>query len=105
MYIVLGFSKRDGRAIIDRYKSPEELRDIFVVNRVKRSGLLFVFRETSLRDPLGFQLVTFDLKTVSGKRSGRSRKPTAEYTIIKKYLLSKLCARVDMSTYVCPEHE
>lgn len=106
-YIVIGFSKRDSRAIIGRYKSPDELRDVFVADRVKRSvkrsSLLFVFRETSLGDREAFRLVTFDLKSVSGKRSGRERKPTAEYTAIKRYMLFKLCAWVDMSTYICPE--
>ena len=109
MYIVLGFSRKDSRAIIGRYKSPDELRDIFVVDAVKRgvrrSSLLYVFQETTSQDPLAWYLVTFDLKTVSGKRSGKPRKPTVEYSVIKEYMLFRSCAHVDMTTYICPEHE
>jgi len=109
MYIILGFSKKDSRAIIGRYKSPEELRDIFVVDTVKRSirrsSLLYVFQETTPENQLAWYLVTFDLKTVSGKRSGKLRKPTTEYSVIKEYMFFRGCAHVDMTTYICPEQE
>jgi hypothetical protein len=109
VYIVLGFSKKSSKAIIGRYKSPDELRDIFVVDVVKRSvrrsSRLYVFQETTPEDPLAWYLVTFDLRTVSGKRSNKPRKPTIEYSAIKEHMLFRACAHVDMSTYICPEHE
>lgn len=109
LFIVLGFTstKRDSRAIIGRYKSSEELRDIYTTNIVKRgaikSNYIFIFKQVE-SGSIAWFLVSFDIKNVTSKKSGKLRKPTKEYSKIKKHMLSKLCAYVDMSTYICPEN-
>jgi hypothetical protein len=110
VFIVLGLTstKRDSRAILGRnqYKSLEELRDIYAVNRLRRGVLkserIYVFRVVDSNQDSWF-LVSFDIKRALGKRSGKYRKPTREYSAVKEYMYSNLCGRVDMSTYICPE--
>jgi len=102
MFIVLGLTEKikSSKRIIQRYKTEEELRDIFKVDRLRRvARKLLVFRVVG--EPAKWYLVSFDLKQVKKKKGGY-RIPTKEYSIIKDVAYWNMCARVDNSTYVCP---
>jgi len=100
MFIVLGLTEKikSSKRIIQRYKSEEELRDIFKVDRLRR-GRLLVFRVVN--EPAKWYLISFDIKQVR-KKGGGYRLPTKEYTVIKEAAFWNMCARVDNSTYICP---
>jgi hypothetical protein len=115
-YIALGFtSGRCSIELIDRYKSSEELRDIFVLNEdhfsraVRRKLYIFEVCEKPRAECL--HLISFDIKLVkliNPQRAGRGfRKPSHEYTEIKEMMYYSLCLGgmhvLDNSTYICFE--
>jgi len=95
-YIALGRSPRDSRPLLKRYKSPHEIRDIFVLDGLRlRSGEIYYFYEASESwMPIAFYLISFDIEGHESKA----------YSIIKEDMMFNACAYVDLSTYVCP-HE
>ena len=103
-FVVLGRTAglRSSRRIIGRYKSEEELRDVFEVSRLNRHARrLLVFRVVEPGDD-AWHLVSFDIRGVVGRRSGRVRRATKEYSVIKQGMFWSLCGRIDNSTYICP---
>ena len=102
-----GFSSR---RFIGRYKSLEELRDVFKLDRLTSavSRRLYIFEECEASEECMW-LVSFDIKLVKVRRPSRSsrlyREPSHEYSEIKKMMYSALCGSVDMSTYICFEDE
>ena len=97
---------KTSKRLIGRYKSEEELRDIFEADKLRKPARrkLLVFRIVDVNDSNAWFLVSFDIKEVVGKKTGIPRKATKEYTIIKEYaLLNCLCGWIDNSTYICPE--
>ena len=115
-YIVLGFTA--GRCSIDlinRYKGPEELRDIFIMSqellgRAARRRL-YIFEVCEELRPECLYLISFDIKLVKPINTQRarreSRKPSHEYTEIKEMMYYSLCLGgkdvLDNSTYICFE--
>lgn len=104
-FIVVGRTEpfRTSKNISGRYKSQEELRDVHFVDRVrgKVARKLLVFRAAE-GDPDALYLISFDIPKVR-KRDGGLRKPSREYSAIAEGMLERLCARIDNSTYLCPE--
>jgi len=104
-YIVVGLTRglRSSKPILYRYKRPDEVRDVFAVNRLTRAARdLYVFEVVEQPDEDSWYLVTFDIKYVYGKRTTQRRKPTKEYSEIKEAMHSQCCGRIDSSTYICP---
>jgi hypothetical protein len=106
-FIAVGWTRGlSSRRFTGRYKSLEELRDVLKLDRLTSSASrrLYLFEECPPSESC-LWLLSFDIKLVRVKRSGRSsepyRKPSHEYTIIKEMLYSRLCGSIDMSTYVC----
>jgi hypothetical protein len=102
-YLVLGRTR--GRAsvhLIGRYKSGEDVRDVFTTTGIPRSKRLelYVFEIVDAARPedLVWHIITFDISTARG-----GRRAGYEYSYIKDMLLLRLCASIDSSTYVCPE--
>jgi len=117
-YIIVGETSpaTTSRVIIGRSKGPEELRDVFyvfsdpemfraVLGIRRYGGRAYVFRvlDDSAADP--WFLVSFDVKYVYGRKSGRKRYATYEYTLIREAMFFSLCGAVDNSTYICPEDD
>jgi hypothetical protein len=109
-FIVLGFTQGlSSRAIIGRYKSEEELRDVFLTDRLSKAARkLYVF-ETCGELHSCLWVVSFDVKLVRVKDPRRSggklyTKPSHIYTVIKESMLTYLCGHVDASTYICGEN-
>jgi hypothetical protein len=98
------------RRFIGRYKSLEELRDVFRLDRLTSavSRRLYLFKECEVSEECMW-LISFDIKLVKVRRPDRSsrlyREPSHEYSIIKEMMYSRLCGSVDMSTYICFENE
>jgi hypothetical protein len=102
-YLVLGRTR--GRAsvhLIGRYKSGEDVRDVFTTTGIPRSKRLelYVFEIVDAARPedLVWHIITFDISRARG-----GRRAGYEYSYIKDMLLLRLCASIDSSTYVCPE--
>jgi len=94
-YVALGRSPRDSRSVLRRYKGSGELRDIFVMDRLRMgSGGLYYFYE-AVGDwlPIAFYLVSFDIGGYEPK----------VYSRVKARMMFNACAHVDLSTYICPE--
>jgi hypothetical protein len=111
VFIAVGWTRGlSSRRFTGRYKSLEELRDVLRLDRLTSasSRRLYLFEECSPSESC-LWLLSFDIKLVKVKRSGRSskpyRKPSHEYTILKEMLYSRLCGPIDMSTYICFEDE
>jgi len=105
-FIVLGYTEsvRTSKRIMGRYKSEEELRDVFKVSRLrKQARRLLVFKVVDVIDEDTWYLISFDIKEVIGRKTGLPRKATKEYTIIKEGMFWNLCGRIDNSTYICPK--
>jgi hypothetical protein len=121
-FVVLGRTRgRRSVELIGRYKSGEDLRDVFKLseNGVGRAARrdLYIFEVCRLEDPSCLWLVTFDLKLVRVrdptriKSSSRVveiggklyRKPSQEYSDVKEIMFENLCGSIDMSTYICFE--
>ena len=108
MYVVFGSTAhRSSRELIGRYKTVEDLRDVFEVEKLSKfAKRLYVF-EVCRPDEDCLYLITFDIKEVKvrdPKRNGkRTRKPTHEYLEIKEMMFLRLCGSVDYSTYICFE--
>jgi len=110
-YVVLGLTEgMCSKSLIGRYKSVEDLRDVFNVNprvasKVGRKPLIYVFEECRPGESGCVYLISFDIVLVRvsnpAKASRPVRRPSHEYSEIKEMLLSKLCGSVDLSTYVC----
>jgi hypothetical protein len=110
-FIAVGWTRGlSSRRFTGRYKSLEELRDVFRLGRLTSASArrLYLFEECSPSESC-LWLLSFDIKLVKVKRSGGSskpyRKPSHEYTIVKETLYSRLCGPVDMSTYICFDDE
>jgi len=111
-FIVIGFTQGlSSRAIIGRYKSEEELRDVFLADRLSKAARrLYIFevcRATEAHSCLW--LVSFDVKLVRVKDPRRAggksyAKPSHIYTELKETMLTYLCGHVDASTYICGEN-
>ena len=106
-FIVLGKTAELGssKRIIYRYKSEDELRDIFITNKMTKKALkeLLIFKVVSVDDLDTWYLISFDIKEVIGRKSGKRRRATKEYTVIKEHMFFDLCGKIDNSTYICPE--
>jgi hypothetical protein len=101
LYIIIGRTHRfrDSRVVIGKFKDlSRELQDVFVTEKirrgVKRESEVYVFRVVE-NDPLAWFLISFDIKA--------PRRPGYEYTVVMREMFFNLCARVDRSTYICPE--
>jgi hypothetical protein len=102
LYIIIGRTHRfrDSRVIIGKLKDlSHELQDVFVTEKIRRGvrrreSEVYVFRVVE-NDPLAWFFISFDIKA--------PKKPGYEYTIIMREMFFNLCARVDRSTYICPE--
>jgi len=99
------------RAIIGRYKSEEELRDVFLADRLskatRRLHIFEVCRPAEAHSCLW--VVSFDVKLVrvrDPRRAGGKlyTKPSHIYTDLKEAMLTYLCGHVDASTYICGEN-
>jgi hypothetical protein len=99
------------RAIIGRYKSEEELRDVFLADRLskatRRLHIFGVCRPAEAHSCLW--VVSFDVKLVrvrDPRRAGGKlyTKPSHIYTDLKEAMLTYLCGHVDASTYICGEN-
>jgi hypothetical protein len=111
-FVVLGFTEGlSSRAIIGRYKSEEELRDVFLADRLSKAARrLYIFevcRPTEAHSCLW--VVSFDVKLVrvrDPRRTGGKSytKPSHIYTELKESMLTYLCGHVDASTYICGEN-
>ena len=114
-YVVLGDTSNLGSSVvlIRRYKTVEDLRDIFTGDdSVARRALkhrekgIFVFEECR-RDEDCLFLISFDIKSVRTRRGTKSgsttRKPSHEYSEIMDMLYTNLCGSVDLSTYICAD--
>jgi len=105
-YIVLGGTStiKSSRRIIGRYKDVTELRDVFEVTRLRKPARrLLIFEVVDVIDDDTWYLISFDIKEVIGRKTGRPRVATKEYSIIKDRMYWCLCGRIDNSSYVCPE--
>jgi hypothetical protein len=102
LYIIIGRTHRfrDSRVVIGKFKDlSRELQDVFVAEKIRRGVRrreqeVYVFRAVE-NDPLAWFFVSFDIKA--------PKKPGYEYTVIMREMFFNLCARVDRSTYICPE--
>ncbi|MCC6004325.1 MAG: hypothetical protein LM590_08285 [Thermofilum sp.] len=110
-FIAVGWTRGlSSRRFTGRYKSLEELRDVLKLDRLTSSASrrLYSFKECEASEGC-LWLLSFDIKFVKIKRSGRSskpyRKPSHEYTFVKEMMYSRLCGPVDMSTYACFDDE
>jgi len=104
-FIVLGETEgvKTSKRIIGRYKSYEELRDVFETSKLtKPARKLLVFRVADPGEEDAWYLVSFDIGKVVGPRSG-VRRATKEYSVIKYLMWWSLCGRIDNSTYICPD--
>jgi len=106
-FIAVGWTRGlSSRRFTGRYKGLDELRDVLRLDRLTSatSRRLYLFEECSPSESC-LWLLSFDIKLVKVKRSGRSskpyRKPSHEYTVLKEMLYSRLCGPIDMSTYIC----
>jgi len=107
MFIVLGRTEglRSSVRIIGRYKSEDELRDIFLTDRLRKPvrrpprhcSEIYVFKVVDEDDEDTWYLVSFDIS-----RHDLGRKPSKEYTIVKESMLLRFCIHIDFSTYLCP---
>jgi hypothetical protein len=111
-FVVLGFTQGlSSRAIIGRYKSEEELRDVFLADRLSKAARrLYVF-EVCRPDEVSkcLWVVSFDVKLVKVRDPRRAggklyTKPSHIYTDLKEAMLTYLCGHVDASTYICGEN-
>jgi uncharacterized UPF0160 family protein len=121
-FVVLGRTRgRRSVELIGRYKSGEDLRDVFKLgeNGVGRAARrdLYIFEVCRLEDPGCLWLVTFDLKLVRVRDPTRIRnrdrvvevggklyrRPSQEYSDVKEIMFENLCGSIDMSTYICFE--
>ena len=105
-FIVLGGTStiKSSRRIIGRYKDVTELRDVFEVTGLRKPARrLLIFEVVDSPDDDTWYLISFDIKEVIGRKTGRPRAATKEYSIIKDRMYWCLCGRIDNSTYVCPE--
>ena len=102
LYIIIGRTHRfrDSRVVIGKFKDlSRELQDVYVAEKIRRGVRrreqdVYVFRVVE-NDPLAWFFVSFDIKA--------PKKPGYEYTVIMREMFFNLCARVDRSTYICPE--
>ncbi len=102
LYIIIGKTHRfrDSRVVIGKFKDlSRELQDVFVAEKIRRGvrrreSEIYVYRVVE-NDPLAWFFVSFDIKA--------PKKPGYEYTVIMREMFFNLCARVDRSTYICPE--
>ena len=109
--MVLGFTQgMCSKPLIGRYKSVEDLRDVFSVDprvavKVGRKPLIYVFEECRPGERGCIYLISFDIVLVRvanpAKSSRPVRRPSHEYSEIREMMLSKICGSVDLSTYVC----
>jgi hypothetical protein len=111
VFIAVGWTRGfSSRRFTGRYKSLEELRDVLRLGRLTSASArrLYLFEECETLEGC-LWLLSFDIKLVKVKRSGRSskpyRKPSHEYTVVKEMMYSRLCGSVDMSTYICFDDE
>ena len=115
-FIALGFtSGRCSIELIDRYKTSEDLRDIFLLNerQIGRAfrRKLYIFEVCREGEPSCLFLISFDIRLVKPvnpeKASKEYRKPSHEYRHIKEMLYYSLCIGgkevLDNSTYLCFE--
>jgi hypothetical protein len=110
-FIAVGWTRgSSSRRFIGRYKSLEELRDVFKLDRLTSAVArrLYLFEECEASESC-LWLLSFDIKLVRVRRAGGGskpyRKPSHEYTFIREMLYSRLCGPVDMSTYICFDDE
>jgi hypothetical protein len=110
-FIAVGWTRGlSSRRFTGRYKSLEELRDVLRLDRLTSATArrLYLFEECSPSEGC-LWLLSFDIKLVKVKRSGRSskpyRRPSHEYTFVKEMLYSRFCGSIDMSTYICFDDE
>jgi hypothetical protein len=110
-FIAVGWTRGlSSRRFIGRYKSLEELRDVFRLDRLTSasSRRFYLFEECPPSERC-LWLLSFDIKLVRVRRPGGGskpyRKPSHEYTVVKEMLYSRLCGSIDMSTYICFEDE
>jgi hypothetical protein len=102
LYIIIGRTHRfrDSRVVIGKFKDlSQELQDVFVTEKIRRGVRrreqnVYVFKVVE-NDPLAWFFISFDIKA--------PKKPGYEYTVIMREMFFNLCARVDRSTYICPE--
>jgi hypothetical protein len=99
------------RAIIGRYKSEEELRDVFLADRLSKvARRLYVFEVCRPAEAHScLWVVSFDVRLVrvrDPRRAGGKSytKPSHIYTDLKEAMLTYLCGHVDASTYICGEN-
>jgi hypothetical protein len=111
-YVAIGWTGgSSSRRFIGRYKSIDELRDLLKLDRLTSSALkhLYVFKICDGEADRCLWLISFDIKYVLVRRPNRSsniyRKPSHEYSEIRRTLYSRLCGLVDLSTYICFEDE
>jgi hypothetical protein len=121
-FVVFGRTRgRRSVELIGRYKSKEDLRDVFKLseNGVGRAARrdLYIFEVCKPSDPNCLWLITFDLRLVRVRDPTRVRssskaieiggklyrKPSQEYSDIKEIMFENLCGSIDMSTYICFE--
>ena len=109
-FVGVGYTAHQtSKAFIKRYKSEEELRDVFELEKLSRASVkrLYVFEVCSSSEPSCLWLVSFDVKEVKVRDPRRAeksfRKASHEYSHIKEMLFSYLCGSVDASTYICLE--
>ena len=109
-YVGIGITKGlSSKAFINRYKSEEELRDVFELEKLSRASVkrLYVFEVCSSSNSSCLWLLSFDVREVRVRDPKRCeklfRKPSHEYSEIKEMLFSYLCGSVDASTYICLE--
>jgi len=106
LYIVVSRTgeSQTSKSVLRRYKSDEELRDIFKVDRPSRTaGELYVFRVVDEPDEDTWFLISFDISYVYGRKTQQKRRATVEYSVIKKTMYARACGKIYSSTYICPE--
>ncbi|MDT7890164.1 MAG: hypothetical protein RQ885_14475 [Desulfurococcales archaeon] len=111
-YVALGWTGgSSSRRFIGRYKSIDELRDLLRLDRLSSSAIkhLYIFKICDGEGDRCLWLISFDLRLVMVRRPNRSsniyRRPSHEYSEIRRMLYSRLCGSVDLSTYICLEDE
>jgi len=109
-YVGIGFTAHQtSKAFIKRYKSEEDLRDVFELQKLSKASTkrLYIFEVCSSSNSSCLWLLSFDVKEVRVRDPKRCeklfRKPSHEYSEIKEMLFSYLCGSVDASTYICLE--
>ena len=109
-FVGVGYTAhQSSRAFIRRYKSEEDLRDVFELQRLSKASLkrLYIFEVCSSSENSCLWLVSFDVKEVRVRDPRRAvksfRKPSHEYSHIKEVMFEHLCGSVDASTYICLE--